>query len=464
LQEAADTHFPQISRAYDLALMQERFQERLFLSKKNPPRIQACRMGEARYKPGKSCVIAYRLEILDFETKLLREQVVCGRLCPPGKGLAEFQRAKTKALFPLAGMQPLLYLDDPEMLLWVFPNDRKLSGLPQMLDVVFLRNVFPKMLSILALDASNRLLKITPQIVHYLPERSCMIRYELTLDQPLNQRVSEERPPLTIYGKVFPDEGGREIYETMRQLSAQMAPGQTAQALAYDPELKALWQSEVPGRPLTEEPISSAGYLRIIEAVARCVAAFHSTKVEGLQVFDREEIYRLLKKTLVLVEERHAHLSGRVKALVDRLLACAARPGFFPSHHTPIHRDLKLGNMLLHEGRVGLIDMDCVCLGDPLNDVGSFVANFYLNGLYADCEAAALRERVEIFCRAYAAQVHWPMSQKALCWYVSASFLYEVLRRSIRQQNPRRLKYLEKFLDLSASYCPAWDEDAHVGN
>jgi len=451
-----DPYFPQIAQALDMPLMQATLQKHLFLGNKSPSRILSCEIGAQRYKPGKSCVITYRLKIFKPEAQATEEQLLCGRLCAPNEGPDEFRRAKKKTLFNLPEMHSLLYLDDPEMLLWVFPNDRKLSHLPQMLDLSFLSKLFPKRLSGLELGRARRLIEIRPEVVHYLPERSCMIRYRLRLQALDSGELHSE----TIYGKVFPDESGEQIYKTMRQLSEQMPPGQTAEALGYDPELKALWQSEVPGQPLVAEVIGEDRYLHTMSAIARSVAAFHSAKVEGLEVFELQDVFHLLKKTVMLVEKSHARLSGEVAALVQALLRCAEAPDFFSSHKTPIHRDLKLGNMLIHEGQVGLIDMDCVCLGDPLNDVGSFIANFYLNGLYADCDEASLRARVETFCRVYAEEMPWPVSQTQLSWYISASFLYEVLRRSIRQQNPRRLAHLARYLELSASYCPGGEVHA----
>lgn len=452
MKKMIDRQFQQMARALDVSQMQKSLQKHLFSSSdkhKNALVIQCCQIEEQRYKPKKSCVITYNLEILNAEKGGIQEQIVCARLCKAGEGLFEWEQAKSSNLFPIEGIFPLVYLPDLEILVWSFPNDRKLSHLPQMLDPLFLHDLFPQRLISLDLRKSKRLLKIETHIVHYLPERSCMIRYDLAVED----RASGESSSLTIYGKVFSDESGHEILSIIRQLSIQLAPEQTAKPIGYDPEFKVLWQSKVPGVPIVAEVIKDPSSLKTMAAIARTVAAFHGTIVKSSHSFKLEEVTRLLRKTVDVVAESHPHLTDRVRFLVSILLAQSEEAGLFSSPTTPIHRDLKLGNMLMYKGNVGLIDMDCVCLGDPLSDIGSFIANFYLNGIYVGCDESYIRERVELFCRTYARKVKWKVPQKALYWYIAASFIYEIVRRSIRQWDKRRLKRLDQFLDLSEHYC-----------
>jgi len=452
LRQPIDPQFPQISCALDMSLVREALQRVLFFSSGNHKDmlvIKSCRIEEQRYKPGKNCVIVYHLQVFNVETGSRQDKIVCARLCKKGRGLSELKRAKRKNLYVIDGMRPVVYLPDLEMVVWSFPNDRKLTGLPKMLDLPSLYDLLPQRLIPLVLKQTNRLRKLKTEIVHYLPERSCMIRYKLEVENQPSGAMSS----VTIYGKVFPDDSGEETYRTMCQLSKQMTPLKIAKPLGYDPELRALWQSEVPGSPIVAEMIKDPSYFKTMEEIAVSVATFHRTTVESHRHFKLANITSLLQETVDIVLECCPQLTDRLRFLVSALLAQSEEIGRSPSRTTPIHRDLKLGNFLIHEGEVGLIDMDCVCLGDPLSDMGSFIANFYLNGLYVECSESRMRAFVDLFCRTYSEQVEWRVSQKSLRWYISASFVYEVLRRSIRQWNVRRLKYLDQYLDLSERYC-----------
>lgn len=410
--------------------------------------IEACQMGEQRYKPGKSCVLSYRLRILNTETKSVQEQIICARLCKPGEGFSEFERASRKDLVTLKGVRPIVYLPEVEMVVWSFPNDRKLTHLPQMLDLPFLYDLLPRRLASLG-HPSKRLSQIKAEIIHYLPERSCMIRYELELEN----RESGEVVPVAVFGKIYPDESGGEVYKIMSQLSGQMEELKIAKPLGYDPELRALWQSEIPGRPFKQEEIASPDCGKVMAQMAVTVAAFHRARLSSQRQLKLENMKALLKETDDIAKKTCPQLTDRIGFLVYSLLTRSETIGRASSPITPIHGDLKIGNMLTNEGKVGLIDMDCVCLGDPLYDIGSFIANFSYNGILIGCDESKVRALVEAFCGVYSEQVEWEVSPERLHWHIAAAFIYEIARRSIRQWDVRRMEHMNQYLDLSERYC-----------
>ena len=452
LQKQTDPRFPQIPFAVDMTLMREALQKGLFSQTNNEGDcfvIEACRAGEQRYKPEKSCILSYHLQILNTKTKSVQEQIIYARLCKPGEGFSEFERASRKERFTLEGVRPIVYLPEVEMVVWSFPNDRKLTHLPEMLDLSFLYDLLPRRLTSLGLHQSKCLRQIKADIIHYLPERSCMIRYELELEN----RESGEVVPVAVFGKIYPDESGGEVYRIMGQLSGQMEGVKIAKPLGYDPELKVLWQSEIPGRPFKQEEIGLPDCGKVMAQMAVAVAAFHRTRLSSQRQFKLEDMKALLKETDDLAKKTCPQLTDRIGFLVHSLLTRSETIGRASSPITPIHGDLKIGNMLINEGKVGLIDMDCVCLGDPLYDIGSFIANFYYNGILIGCDESRIRALVEAFCRVYSEQVKWEVSQERLHWHIAAAFIYEIARRSIRQWNVKRMEHLNQYLDLSERYC-----------
>ena len=442
----SDPQFPHLSEALHAPLMQELLQTTL-LDPLNDQRqgfvVGSCVIGEKRYKPGRSCVLSYHLQLHDVSTGSHHEQVVSARLCRPDEGMVEFNRAGSMQLFRASGVQALIYMPETEMVLWSFPNDRKLTHLPELLNIEFLRSHLPRHLRALDGDESSELATITTEILHYLPERSCMIRYHLLL----KRRLTGESRALTLYGKNYRDDSGAAVDAIMRQLAGQM-PG-NAVPLGYDPELRTLWQSHVPGAPFLWESLEAPDAMEVVRRIARCVAEFHSCTVRTPWRYDLRDIDESLMDTIELAERTNPEVAGRITSLVNALLAQRKSMGWEDALTTPLHRDLKMCNFLISEERVALIDMDSVGLGDPLTDMGSLIANFYLTGIRAGSDFGMIRKVVEVFGSAYAEAVPWTVSQARLNWYTAAAFIHEVTRRSIRQLDVERMKHINDYLDLS---------------
>ena len=443
-----DPQLPHLPTALQPLLMQKLLQRTLLSPLDNQGHglvVDSCLIGEKRHKPGKSCVLSYRLQLRDGRTGASQEQVVSARLCKPEHGLEEFNRARTRELFPAPGLQPLAYLPETEMVLWSFPNDRKLTHLPQLLNLKFLAAHLPKKLLSLELDESDEIGAIETEILHYLPERSCMIRYCLAM-----KRSTGGSQALTLYGKNYRDEQGAEVYSIMRQLAGQMSG--SAVPLGYDQDLRTLWQSHVPGKPFLWETLPASHTPDLLRNIARSVAEFHRCTLQTPGRFDLKDIDESLLDTVRVAEQACPDLAGRIRSLVNRLSAQRRSMGWPDSPATPIHRDLKMRNFLIDGERVGLIDMDCVCIGDPLSDIASLIANFHLNGIRASCDDAGIRKVVDLFRSAYVEAAAYAVFLPRLNWYTAAAFIHEITRRSIQQLDAERVTRIGEYLDLSERY------------
>ena len=440
-----NSHCPHLSTALQASLMQKLLQQALLdpLDHEGQRlRIDACSIGEKRYKPGKSFVLSYRLHLHDARTGAKHEQVVSARLCRPDEGLAEFHRAQSRQLVRTPGVRALAYMPEIEMVVWSFPNDRKLSHLPKLLDVEHLKTCLPDKLTALGLGESYEIAVITPEILHYLPERSCMIRYHLSVT---DRSIGKDRA-VTIYGKTSRDEDGAEVYSIMRQLSAQIS--ESAVPLGYDQTLRTLWQSHMPGDPFLWDRLEEAQIPETFRGIARAVAKFHSCTVRTDRRFDLSNLDESLEDTIAAARRTYPDVEGRIASLVSALLMQRRSMGWSEPLTTPIHRDLKMRNFLIDREHIALIDMDCVCLGDPLSDLGSLIANIYLNGIRAGCHRDRIREAVDVLCRTYADCVPWSLSWPQVDWHTAAAFIHEVTRRSIRQLDDQRVQYISEYLDL----------------
>ena len=107
---------------------------------------------------------------------------------------------------------------------------------------------------------------------------------------------------------------------------------------------------------------------------------------------------------------------------------------------------------MVDENNICLIDLDSVCLGDPLADVGSLVSNFYRNGLHAGRDISYVDKIVEQFLHVYAEISTQKFERSQLNWYIAAAFAHEVIRRILRQRHEIGLKHIQTYLNLSKRY------------
>lgn len=436
----ADSYFPQMADALNTELMGPLLERTLNISTTDAQRFEMARfrVGEKRYKPGKSLLISYQL----CQTGASSLPLATGRLCKPGQAQNEFERERVKR--PELSTSELAFLEKPAMLLWVFPHDRKLVHLPELLDASTPKAILVSKLAAMGLYAEYSLLSVDSQVIHYLPERSCMIRFRLVYSEPKTGHLQS----LLLYAKNYSDQSGEAVYAVMRQLSTQFSAG--AYALTYDSDTRTLWQSHVPGSTLVWTDLTGDAGTVIVRQIAHCVAQFHACRISTPNYFSERDVEQGLLDTIDLAKQVRAEIGNGVERAVSHLLQ--SRPTDAEALPTAIHHDLKLNNFLVDNTSVSLIDMDCVCIGNPLIDLASLIANFYLNGLREGETVEQVHKLVNILVAAYSKSSNYTVSLPQLRWQVGASLIHEVTRRSLRQLDSQRMQHIECFLDLSQLY------------
>jgi Phosphotransferase enzyme family len=451
-----DPKFPQIPKILDSGYMLGTLQNAWFCNAgeiAQKIKIESCRIGEKRYKPGKSFTLSYNISLRHVETDIRHEQIVTAQLCPGGQVTDELKTYLENPAYSSIDIPSVSHISEDDMILWAFPQDRKLIHLPKLLDINYLCIYFTTHKSAFNISSPKRISSVQPEIIHYLPEQSCMFRY--TLDITDESGVGKLHQ-IVLYGKNYRDDEGVDTYSIMTQLSKQT--GSCAKPYAYDEETKTLWQPELPGKPF--EWISSlpTNY-GLITKVAICIAEFHRCHLETTKHYGFPEIDKQLQDTCDIALSANPALGTQVQAAVHIIRQNHTQLDWSNTVTTPIHLDLKMGNLLIYDHKVSLIDMDCVQLGDPLADTGSFIANLYLNGLRAGAKVRKIDEVVAVFCDEYYCSVNFAINCKQLNWYISAALIHEVVRRSLRQQDEERLQLMDKVIELSNRYSTFCHQD-----
>jgi aminoglycoside phosphotransferase (APT) family kinase protein len=68
-------------------------------------------------------------------------------------------------------------------------------------------------------------------------------------------------------------------------------------------------------------------------------------------------------------------LAQEVEALLQQIAQLGAR--FTKVAYSFVHGDFNLDQLLIDKGRIGVVDFDSTCVGDPAIDVGNFMGNLH---------------------------------------------------------------------------------------
>jgi hypothetical protein len=449
LQDHTLRHLP---LALDTAAMQTVFQKSLLREPGEDRRfhIRACHIERIRYKPGRNCLICYRLQIEDLVRQVTSEQLLSARLYGVGGSHSRFARAQREALSVSPFGRPLTHIPGLDMVVWAFPNDRKLKGLSRLTDTVYLRTVLLPPLVACHVGPHWGIVTVAHDLVHYNPEHTCMLRVQLQLK---HNQTGEQRS-LVLYGKTYEGDEGVETYRLMRQLwqrigSCDLQPGnhlRVAQPLGYQPALKVLWQRGLPGQALLA--LESEDFLVWLERGAAAVATLHQTRLPCSRSSSVSAWTAKLKEMREWLPAVRPSCRTALEPLVDRLLAQAAYLGEQPL--ATLHGDLHLQNFFRDGDQVALIDLDNVYLGSPWQDVGSFIAGLLYRGLLAETPGPLLRDMIAAFSRSYQRNVPWRIALWALNWFVAAALINERAFRCVTRLKDGRLDLVDALVALAA--------------
>lgn len=421
--------------------------EELFASEDLKLRYQVhdCEIIQARYKPGKNCLISYRLTIRDALTNESREQIFCARVYERGGSQSRFIKAQSQPAVATRFGDAVFHIPNLEMVAWAFPNERKLAGLPAITDDDCLRDkILPPVIAA-AYGEGWEIAALASKIAHYVAEHTCVVRVTLDL------RHASETQAVTLYGKTYYNDEGAETFARMRQLWESEARKNRrlalALALAYQPEIKTLWQAGLPGASLYEWESDSPQFLGWLKRAAVALAALHQSPVCCRRKIGIADLLARFDEVERMVALARPECLPKLRSLIERLKRQSRQIGERPA--ATLHGDLHLKNFLVAGQEIALIDLDNMCLGDPLLELGSFVASLHYRNLLLERPPQRGQAMAEAFVRAYAEVVPWAVADSILNWYVAAALIAERAFRCVTRLKAERLTMLDEIIALA---------------
>ncbi len=338
---------------------------------------RSCRVSHVRYKPGRNCLIRYDLTIAGARGAET-EQILCGRAYSPGESEPRWLKALEAPMVDVPAGRPVVHIPRLSMVVWSFPNERKLRGLELLLDPQWLRETaLPAILGASVADVSS-------EMVRYIPEHGCTVRVRAELT---------DGSCIVLFGKIHAGSEGERTYEWSRALGRRVW---------HQPEHRILWQQAIPGR--------SATLTDPLESCARALAALHAAPLELFPAEPGPE-------------------GGETPLLTE--IARRLPP---PSTVATLHGDLHLKNFLIEGDRAELIDLDTLRAGDPHEDLGSFAASLYHRALLGEASVEAVEAAIALFVKAYRENVSWTVDDDTVALQTARALIVERARRAVTRR------------------------------
>jgi aminoglycoside phosphotransferase (APT) family kinase protein len=288
----------------------------------------------ARYKPGHACVVAYSVKAGDADVD------VYARAMPR----ASFERVEP-------GVGALL-LDDAAVYVHMFPKDREIETL-----ALLGRPDSRSELLAEVLPDRPALWEADPYRLRYRPEQRFVARLE---------GVDGERAVLKLHARE------RSYGKAARNAVAfgSRGPLRVPACVGRSDRLLATALEWLPGENL-DVLIGEPGFdASLVASVGAALAELHLQAPAGLPRQDPLAGSNL-RNWAVLVTDLRPDLAARMGELSERL---EHELGKRPAADRSIHGDFGPTQVLVADGSVSIIDLDSAVRGDPVEDLGVFIA------------------------------------------------------------------------------------------
>jgi glycosyltransferase involved in cell wall biosynthesis len=277
---------------------------------------------------------------------------------------------------------PTVFVRDP----FNSTADPELPSLTFALDPVEARAEFKRRLPRLSGENGKLRLKAI-RVIRHKPGRRCVVEYDVRV-----QRPDLPAETVTLIGKTRVRRFGNEGFRLQERIwnagfdSASADGISVPEPIGVIPQFRMWFQRKVPGETATRLLPAPDG-VELASRIAVAIHKLHQANVPTERQHLMADELRILHECLVKVKQQKPEWSTRLERVLgacDRLGASVPEPRM-----CGIHRDFYSAQVVVHEGRIYLIDFDLYCLGDPALDIGNFIGHITEQSLRETSDARA---------------------------------------------------------------------------
>lgn len=242
-----------------------------------------------------------------------------------------------------------------------------------------------KLLNQTCVDSELEIIRVCAiKVVKDRPAKQLTVRYEVEA-----RRLRQASQNLTLFGKLYLKETGKRTWQVLKVLCRADLPTLIfPEPIGYNARQRFLLTGGLDGNTL-ETCLREPSVLAKLTYFGHSLASLHNLDVDGIGIYPEDGFPwrvhdgltegKVLEKALANIEESSLHASVKAEfhtvytAVADRLAQNTQ------SSHCIVHRDLYPRQVIsCGEGRIGLVDLDEICLGEAEMDMGNFIAHLQL--------------------------------------------------------------------------------------
>jgi ABC-type multidrug transport system fused ATPase/permease subunit len=411
--------------------------------------VERCTVEQLHYHPGQGCRLLVGATIRARDARASEEQVFFCQLFAPDQARAVYESSDRTNLAPPRFGPPILYIPEWAMVLWAYPNDPDLPGLPVMMNARAVRERLAA--SPWEFELESAPTNVSPQLVKYVPGRRCGVLYRVELERPSALDGDGAR---YVYGKVYHRNDGARAYAIMKGVweSAARERGDVVlpRPYAYDPATGIVWQEALLSRPLLKDPANHGRLPEWADEIGARLAALHDMPLELPVEMNLAFQIEMVRRSLAFSERVPSAPVERSRAVAERLLAVATRFDEGPS--ATVHGSFKLSHVLATTRGIAFIDFDGANSGDPTFDLGRFVAHVLKMAAMGKITPDTADETIRNFNSAYRRAARIPLAQERIDWATAAHLVSGGLDKSVKRMDRRAMEALVAVADR---LCPS---------
>ena len=446
-----DPALPQLAQALDPQAMAQVFARAL-----SGMQVRSCEVDRIKYRPGRNCSVSYVLGLHDPQRGRDVEQRVAARFCTAGDSARRHLKAMTRATQASAAGPALLHLPALDMLAHWWPNDAKLDAPALLHDDERMRvDCVDKVIAALT-GGRGRWIDHRTSIVQHVPELRVCARVDLHLQAEPGAPITSQ----TLYAKADAARCGAATQALMQALydSPAQAGGRlrTAQPVLWQATAGLHWQLAVPGRALLDvDPhVGPAMSARVGEQLA----ALHATPVQTLRSRLHSPLSTQPRPVAALLGQVEPAWKPLLTSLVDQLAAGAGAWQREPA--VTLHGDLHPRNILVDGQQLAFIDLDSVCSGPALIELGAWVADAMYRAVLGGVAQHRAATSTRAFLAACADASGRAVDESLLAWSTAHHLLCQRAYRCVANLKPGRFEAVPALLALAESIARAGSVDA----
>ena len=321
-----------------------------------------------------SFTVQYRTKVARGETPGSQDLVLCGHLLGPDAHWPQYVENHQDSV---------IMIDNPRMVIPLFPFDPQLKALPKLATDVAARAVIAKCLPEASRGTANG--KPSHEVLSYRMERRCVIRYGLV----------RNGQSLSAVAKLFRAKRAGGVRRACELLTANGIA--VPRTYDFDQADGVHYMESVPGVSL-HDLTESTSLATACEGAARLLSDLHRVPPEDLPRYAAHDEVRQLRAWVALTTRLYPDSSALFDEVLRRLQETVPDA---PERMTCIHRDFYDKQILHSDEGLTLLDYDNLALGDPAQDYGNFVAHLRLRAEQSPSRAPNIFEARRSFEAAY---------------------------------------------------------------